>query len=76
MPPPSLQLDHAYCVPVPALCGLVVAMVCDVPLLHVRVCAAVDALPSTVTEAPVGLACTVTEIGDGVTVEYWKFGGT
>ena len=76
MAPPSVQLLHTVRVPVPAFCGLVVAIVCDDPDAQVRAWADVSVLPSTLKEAPAGLVCTVTAIGDGVTTEYWKFGGT
>jgi hypothetical protein len=58
--PPSLQLLHTYCVPVAPLCGVVVLMVWLEPGVHVRVCAELYAVPSTVNVRPDGLVCTVT----------------
>lgn len=47
--------------PVPPLCGEVVAIVCPEPETQLKVCAVVYAVPSTVKPRPDGLGCTVTE---------------
>jgi hypothetical protein len=58
--PLSDQLSHAYCTPVPADCGEVVAMVCDEPGSQLSTSgAAVAVPPSTETRRWAGLVVTV-----------------
>ena len=57
--PASLQLAKTYRVPPPP-CEEVVAMVCALPVVQLKVCGAVYATPSTVKLRPAGLVATVT----------------
>lgn len=58
--PPSDQLLHTYCTPVPPDCGDVVAMVCDEPAVQLSTSgAAVNGPPSAETRRLAGLVLIV-----------------
>src|SRR5437588_6616600 len=58
--PPSLQLLHTYCVPVPPFWVDVVLIVWLEPVVQENVCAPLYVIPSTVNVSPDGLVRTVT----------------
>jgi hypothetical protein len=56
--PPSLQFEKTYLVPVDPW-GVVVAMVCELPVVHEKVCEELYVTPSTEKLRPVGLVVIV-----------------
>ena len=58
--PLSDQLLQTCSVPPEMFCGEVVAMVCEDPTTQLKVCGAVEVMPSTVMESPAGMVVTTT----------------